>query len=104
MPAEEGRLVDDGVAEPASREDLARAFASPAGIEIVAMEIEHHDPRALYLLEQRIKLGRVEFPAVIEIVEAAIGRRGGGNDRVDLGGGVRGHQRQERAERLPGED
>src|SRR5205814_3218517 len=70
VPGEEGRLVDDGVAQTAAREDFARALAAPAGIEIVAMEIEHHDAGALHPFEQWIELGRVELPAVIEIIEA----------------------------------
>ena len=98
------RLVDHGVTQPALGQDLAGPVAAPAGIEIVAMEIEHHDTGAPHLLEQRIELGRVEPPAVIELVEAAVRGRRGRDDRVDLRRGVRRHQRQKGAKRLSGED
>src|SRR5205814_6647036 len=40
-------LIDDGVADTALRQDRARALAASAGVEIVAVEIEHHDSGAL---------------------------------------------------------
>ncbi len=104
MTGQIGRLIDNGIAQPTLRQDLARAVAPPAGIEIVAMEIEHHDAGALDPLQERIELGRVEPPAVVEIVKIAIGRRRGRDHRIDIGGGVGRHQRQKRAEGLPGED
>ena len=103
MAGQEGRLIDHGVADAALRQDRARLLAAPARIEIVAMEIEHHDPGPLDLLQERVEPARVEFPAVIEIIEAAIGRRRGGDDPVDIGRAVRRHQRQEGAEGLAGQ-
>src|SRR5580704_4889722 len=104
MASQEGWLIDHGIADATLRQDRAGLFAAPARIEIVAMEIEHHDPGALDLLQERIELARVELPAVIEVIEAAIGRRRGGDDRVDIGRAVRRHQRQEGAEGLASEN
>src|ERR1700730_17274587 len=72
MAGELRRLVDDDVGQLAGGQDVARAVAAPAPIEIVAVEIEHDDARATHLLEQRVELGRVAAPAVIELGETAI--------------------------------
>ena len=104
MARQIGGLIDDGVADTALRQDRARALAASAGIEIVAVEIEHHDAGALDALQQGIEPRRVEPPAVIEIVEAAIGGRRGRDDPIDIARAVRRHQRQKGAEGLPGKD
>ena len=104
MSRQIGRLIDHRKADAASGENFARFVAAPAGIEIVAVEIKDHDSGMLHLFEQRVKLGRVEAPAVIELVEDAVSRRGRRDGRIDLGERVRCHQRPKRAERLSGKD
>ncbi len=86
MAGEIGGLIDDRITETTLRQDRPRALAAPARVEIVAVEIEHHDSGALDLLQERIELGRVEVPAVVEIIEAAVRRRRGGDHAIDIAG------------------
>jgi hypothetical protein len=100
MADQKGRLIDDRKAEPTLRKDRPRPLPASARVEIVTMEKEQHDPCPLGALEQRVEPDRIEAPGLIELVEAAEGRRGGCDDRVDIFRGIGGHQREKGAERL----
>src|ERR1700737_5484713 len=103
MADEKGRLIDDRKAEPTLRKDRPRPLPASARVEIVAVEKEQHDARPLDTLEQRVEPDRIEAPGLVEFVEAAKGRRGGRDDRIDIIRGIGGHQREKGAERLPGQ-
>src|SRR5262249_42697217 len=74
---EKGRLIDHREAELARGQNRARTLAAAAGVEIVTVKIEQHDPRPLDPFEQRVKPRRVEAPGIIKLVEAAESRRRG---------------------------
>src|SRR5579864_2989160 len=98
-----GWLVDHDVGEVARGEDGARTLAASARIEIVAMEVEGHDPRMAHLLEKRVELRRVVAPAVKELAEAPVSGGRGDDHGIDLVAAIGGHEREEGAEGLAGE-
>src|ERR1700732_405810 len=100
MADEKGRLIDDRKAEPTPRKDRPRPPPASARVELVAGEKEQHDARPLDTLEQRVEPDRIETPGLVEFIEAAKGRRGGCDDRIDIVRGIGGHQREKGAERL----
>src|SRR5262245_54783432 len=101
MANEKGRLIDDRKAEPTFRKDRSRSLPPSARIEIVTMEKKHHHSGSLDALEKRVEPDRIETPGLIEFVEAAKGRRSSRYDRIDIVGGIGGHQCEEGAKRLP---